>query len=373
MRANEFTAIDLCSGSGGVTTGYKAAGVKILAAVDIDSNSRATYAENHPEVKLLPDDLARLDPESLLRITAVQVGELDVLTACVPCQTFSSLGRKNRKEDDPRNRLVERIGDFVDKILPRAVVMENVPPLRGDCRFARLVERLRIMGYGVWHDVVDAAKFGVPQRRRRLVLIALRGFADEEVPALNPEHPLLRNRCEERTVRDAFRLLRHRRDCDVLSKPRLNYPKIVADRIAAIPLNGGSRTSLPAELELSCHSGLGKKDRNTAAGNVYGRMTLDEVAPTLTTRCTTPACGRFLHPWENRAITLREAAILQTFPVDYRFEGGIMSIQAQIGNAVPPKLAEAIAIIVRDALERSARNQDGTQGASSTSASGFVS
>jgi DNA (cytosine-5)-methyltransferase 1 len=373
VRTVEFEAIDLCSGPGGVTTGYKAAGIKVLAAVDIDSNSRATYASNHPEVRLLSDDLADLEPAHLLKIAGINPGELGVLTACVPCQTFSSLGRKNRKKDDPRNRLVERIGNFVEDITPRAVVMENVPPLRDDYRFKRLVRRLRCMGYGVWHDVVDAAKFGVPQRRRRLVLIALKGFPDEAVPALDHEDPLLRNHCEERTVRDAFRLLRRRRDGDVLSSPRLNYPKIVADRIAAIPLNGGSRTSLPAELELSCHGELGKKDRKTAAGNVYGRMALDEVAPTLTTRCTTPACGRFLHPWENRAITLREAAVLQTFPVNYRFEGGVMSIQAQIGNAVPPKLAEAIAIIVRDALERSAQDQDGTQGAYSTGASGFVS
>lgn len=371
--AVKLEALDLCSGPGGVTTGYKAAGIRVLAAVDIDSNSRATYAANHPEVGLLSDDLAKLEPDRLLEVVGLNPGELGILTACVPCQTFSSLGRKNRKEDDPRNRLVERIGDFVESIAPRAVVMENVPPLRNDSRFIRLVERLRSMGYGVWHDVVDAAKFGVPQRRRRLVLIALKGFTDEAVPVLNPKHPLLRSHCEGRTVRDAFRTLRHHRRSDVLSRPRLSYPEIVANRIVAIPPNGGSRTSLPAELELSCHGELGKKDRKTAAGNVYGRMTLDEVAPTLTTRCTTPACGRFLHPWENRAITLREAAVLQTFPVDYRFKGGIMSIQAQIGNAVPPKLAEAIAIIVRDALERAVLDQDGVQDARSACPSTFVS
>ncbi len=373
VSAKLLKAVDLCSGPGGVTTGYKAAGVRILAAVDIDSKSRATYAANHPEVKLFPDDLANLAPEHLLEIVGVKSGELDILTACVPCQTFSSLGRKNRKEDDPRNRLVERVGDFVRAIAPRAVVMENVPPLRDDHRFIRLVERLRCLGYGVWHGVVDAARFGVPQRRRRLVLIALLGVKDEAVPALDHRHPLLLKHCQGKTVRDAFRLLRRRRTGDRLSKPRVDYPDIVAERIAAIPSNGGSRTSLPAELELSCHVALGKRERKNSAGNVYGRMVLDDVAPTLTTRCTTPACGRFLHPWENRAITLREAALLQTFPVDYRFEGGVMSIQAQIGNAVPPKLAEVIAILVRDALERSRPDQVGNQDASSTRTATFVS
>lgn len=341
-----LTAIDLCPGPGGATAGYKAAGIRVLAAVDIDRHARATYAANHPEVKLLSDDLAKLEPRRLLIINGLNPNELDILTACITCQTFSSLGRKDRRKDDPRNRLVHRVGDFVEEMTPRAVVMESVPLLATEHRFKLLVARLRRLGYGVWHGVVDAATFGVPQHRRRLVMIALRGALDSNVPKLEPNHPLLRSYQQHKTVRDAFRLLRYRQPGDPLSRPRTQYPKSVAERIAAIPPNGGSRKSLLAALELACHTKLSK----AAASNVYGRMTLDDPAPTLTTRCTTPACGRYLHPWANRAITLREAAVLQTFPVDYHFEGGSMAIQSQIGNAVPPRLAEAIAVLVKDAL-----------------------
>jgi DNA (cytosine-5)-methyltransferase 1 len=347
--ASILRAIDLCSGTGGVTTGYAAAGINVLAAVDTDANARATYAANHPKVELFSDDLLKLDPVTLLTRLSLAPGELDILTACVPCQTFSTLGRKHRRNDDRRNRLVYRVGEFVVVLRPRAVVLENVPPLADDLRFKRLVARLRRLSYGVWFDVVDAADFGVPQRRRRLVMIALRGWRDEDVPALSPDHPLLRARVTRQTVAKALSVVeREALADDPLAKPKTNYSLLVAQRIAAIPRDGGSRSSLPSDLKLACHNSM----RQMAAGNVYGRMRLDDVAPTLTTRCTTPACGRFLHPLEDRAITLREAACLQTFPVDYVFKGGRMSIEGQIGNAVPPKLAEAIAILVADALAK---------------------
>lgn len=344
--ANRLSAIDLCSGAGGVTEGYKAAGIRVLAAVDTDQEARATYAANHPEVKLFGDDLLQLDPLDLLRHIGLKPGQVDVLTACVPCQTFSTLGRKHRVKNDRRSQLISRIGDFASVIKPRAVVMENVPPLEKDVRFRRLLGRLHRLGFGLWHQVVDAADFGVPQRRRRLVLIAIKGLQDEEVPVVHVDNPLLAAFVKRRTVRDAFSSLDQCSSDDPLAKPRTKYPLLVERRIAAIPVNGGSRSSLPRRLALDCHRNV----RGTAAGNVYGRMDFDDVAPTLTTRCTTPACGRFIHPTENRAITLREAACLQAFPLGYRFSGGIMAIQAQIGNAVPPRLAEAIGTVVRGAL-----------------------
>lgn len=349
LAIRSLRAIDLCSGPGGVTTGYKAAGIKVLAAVDTDADARATYTANHPEVVLFSDDLLKLNPETLLEKLSLSPSELDILTSCVPCQTFSTLGRKHRRKNDRRNRLVRRVGDFVAVLKPRAVVMENVPPLADNLRFKRFVARLQRLGYGVWFDVVDAADFGVPQRRRRLVMIALRGWRDEDVPVLSPDNLLVRPHITRRTVADALAMVAQEAHVDdPLAKPRTDYAPLVARRIAAIPRDGGSRGSLPTDLKLACHSSM----RKTAAANVYGRMKLDDVAPTLTTRCTTPACGRFLHPVENRAISLREAACLQTFPVGYTFKGGRMSIESQIGNAVPPKLAEAIAILVTDALNR---------------------
>jgi DNA (cytosine-5)-methyltransferase 1 len=341
------TAIDLCSGAGGVTTGYKAAGIRVLTAVDVDEEARQTYEANHPEVTVLSDDLNDLDPKKLLRETGIKKASLDVLTACVPCQTFSSLAKQKRSSKDPRNRLVLRIADFVETLSPRAVIMENVPQLKGDRRFQLLLGRLRRLGYGTWFDVVDAADFGVPQRRRRLVLIALKDVPDDDVPALESDHPALRRLRRRATVRQALKRVRLHARRDPLARPRTKYPPTVAKRIAAIPPNGGGRRSLEGDLELTCHSKLKK----SGAASSYGRMKYDDVAPTLTTRCVTPACGRFLHPRANRAITLREAAALQTFPLRYVFKGGTMAVQSQIGNAVPPRLSRAIALVVLDALK----------------------
>jgi DNA (cytosine-5)-methyltransferase 1 len=190
----------------------------------------------------------------------------------------------------------------------------------------------------------------VPQRRRRLVLIALRGVRDQEVPKLVAGHPAVRSLRVRNTVRDVLRLVRTRARRDPLARPRTRLPALVAKRIAAIPPNGGGRTSLTPKLQLACHSELGA----SGAGSSYGRMRYDDIAPTLTTRCVTPACGRFLHPRANRPISLREAACLQTFPLSYSFIGGGMSVQAQIGNAVPPRLAKAIALVVADALRKRA-------------------
>jgi DNA (cytosine-5)-methyltransferase 1 len=235
--------------------------------------------------------------------------------------------------------------------------MENVPLLATHTRFLRTVRRLRKLGYGVRYDIVDAASFGVPQRRKRLALIAIKGLADAEVPALTVEHPSLAEFAQRQTVRQAFATPVDSSVPDDLNAPRLVYPEIVARRIAAIPPDGGSRSALPIELQLACHKRLVQR----GSGNVYGRMRWDDVAPTLTTRCTTPACGRYLHPEENRAITLREASILQSFPPAYIFKGGTMAIQAQIGNAVPPRLAQAIATLVLQACRLLEETRSGSR------------
>jgi DNA (cytosine-5)-methyltransferase 1 len=330
-----------------VTTGYKAAGLQVVGAVDIDADAVATFAANHPDVCLTRHDLLTLDAKKFRRSLKLGRRRLDILTICAPCQSFSSLSAKHRRRNDPRNGIVSALTTFVEVFKPRCVVMENVPLLATKRRFKDLVRGLRRAGYGVRFDVINAADFGVPQTRRRLVLLAMHGVRESEVPKLTPQHPAIRRRVARRTVRDTLSRVRPRAG-DVLSRTR-KYPQLVARRIAAIPKDGGSRASLPEDLRLDCHT---KSSDKTACGNVYGRMRWDDVAPTLTTRCTTPACGRFLHPTKNRAITLREAAVLQTFPADYAFTGGHMSISAQIGNAVPPKLATLIGLVVSAALAK---------------------
>lgn len=351
-RSSPLVAVDVCCGAGGVTSGFKNAGLDVVAALDFDKDARDTFAANHPRVTLLDDDLLDLSPVSFLRKAGLKRGQIDVLTACVPCQPYSSLGAAHKAKDDPRYKLVARVGDYVKTLAPRALVMENVPGLIHDVRFKRLVARLRKLKYGVWCDVVRASAFGVPQTRRRLVVIALRGQSDDKVPALTPDHSALAGlSLNPGTVRSVLGTVAKRvRKRDPLHAHRTTFRKrTVATRIAKIPHNGGDRKDLPPHLRLQCHREL-HKAKKSGSRNVYGRMVWDSLAPTLTTRCVTPACGRFLHPEEDRPITLREAAALQTFPINYAFKGGTMSVQSQIGNAVPPALARAVALIVKDAL-----------------------
>lgn len=332
------TAVDLFAGAGGVTAGLKTANATVLAAVEKDPIAAATYAANHPEVRLFTSDITDVEPVDLLRSTNLVPGELELLAACAPCQGYSTLGP--RRPDDPRNDLVLRVADFVEVIRPRTVAFENVPQLARDGRFVAFLERLRALGYGVRADVVDAADFQVPQRRRRIVVLAADGVSDREVPELNPTDAAGGDQPARVSVRDAFAGLPRLDSGNLLHTSRI-YPELVLARIRAVPKDGGSRRDLPPELRLRCHDNLGGN-----AASVYGRMRWDDVAPTLTTRCTSPSCGRFLHPEEDRAITLLEAAALQTFPTvgerAYHFEGGRMAIEAQIGNAIPMRLAKAI-------------------------------
>lgn len=325
------TAVDLFSGAGGVTTGLKLAGATVVSAVEMDPVAAQTYRLNHEEVNLIEEDIRNVDPLSLIIGSELGVGDLTLLTACAPCQGFSSLGK--RVIADPRNDLVLTVVNFVEALRPQFVAFENVPRLANDSRFKTFVDRLRSISYGVRYGVVDAADYLTPQRRRRLVLSAVRGCADEDVPALRPATSL---EPRPKWVCHAFATLPSLDSGDRLHlTPK--YPKEILDRIRAIPHNGGSRVDLPEELWLECHKKMTK-----GASAAYGRMKWHDVAPTLTTRCISPSCGRYVHPDQDRGITLREAASLQSFPIDYQFAGGRMAIEAQIGNAVPVHLAESI-------------------------------
>jgi DNA (cytosine-5)-methyltransferase 1 len=316
-----LTAVDLFAGAGGVTTGYKQAGLRVVAAVELDSKAAETYRLNHPEVEIFEKDIRRVAPNDLRQ--ALRGRSLDVLTACSPCKSYSTLARGDGKDDDKDLVLVTL--RYVRALRPRVVVMENVPRLSSDQRFSALTTSLTALGYQVWHQVLDAYEFGVPQRRRRLVLIAARGA--------QPRRP--RKSAVRRSVSHAIRRIDPR---DKLHRARA-LKGIAAKRVAAVTINGGSRQSFTGELVLACHKSL-----SGAATSVYGRMNWSRPAPTLTTRCTTPSCGRFLHPFANRPITLREAACLQSFPRRYKFAGARGDVERQVGNAVPVEMARRIAV-----------------------------
>lgn len=337
-------AVDLFAGAGGSTVGLKQAGFDVVGAIESDRDAAGTYAENHRDVELFEGDIREVSPIEFRDALRLRRGELDMLNACPPCQGFSTLGVGN--VEDERNTLVSIVLPFIDALLPRGFVLENVPGLRGDRRLDALLSEARALGYAVETYIVNAVDFGVPQRRRRVIAVGVYSRDEDAFPddllellprSFRREPPPILE-----VLAEAGPILGTR---DPVHRARKNSPT-VQQRLRSIPLNGG-RFDLPAVQQLACHKSLGRRRNATSA---YGRLRLDEPAPTLTTRCTTPACGRFVHPTEHRGISLREAALIQTFPRRYRFSGTYQAIEAQIGNAVPARLAAGLGLAVAELL-----------------------
>lgn len=332
---SKFNAIDIYSGSGAVTEGLKAEGITVLAAVDNDPIACETYRLNHPEVHLCKTDIRTLNPTDI-RVSIDFSGQLDLLIVCAPCQPFSSQNRK-RTPDDPRADLVLESLKFVKEFEPTIVFFENVPGIANSEPLVSLRQKLATLGYFLGEPKnLNAADCGVPQRRERCIMLAARRV--EQVEAFYASITPLPNVTVRQTIGSLRQLCSGERDPkDPLHFAR-NHQSLTLQRLQHIPKDGGSRSSLPAELELECHKG-----RNNDFPDVYGRMRWDDVAPTLTTGCTDVTKGRFAHPRDNRAISLREAALLQSFPPHYRFFGNSGQIARQIGNAVPVNMIRTLA------------------------------
>jgi DNA (cytosine-5)-methyltransferase 1 len=324
-----------------LSEGLRKAGFEIIGAIDADATATKTYKLNHPQVTTWTSDVRHLSAETVRRKLNIKKRQLDLLAGCPPCQGFSTMRTLNgsRSNRDKRNDLLFEFLRFVEELRPKAVMMENVPGLAADGRFRRFCDRLEQLGYLGEYQVLDAAQFGVPQRRQRLIYLAGRGMK----PRFATPSEMTR------TVRHAISSLRPAgRSGDPLhDMPERRSPE-VRELIKAVPKNGGGRTDLPRKLYLDCHKSCdGFKD-------VYGRMAWDKVAPTITTGCFNPSKGRFLHPTRDRAITIREAALLQGFPASYKFDvnDGKVALAMMIGNAFPPPFIAAHARSISEVLER---------------------
>ena len=347
-------AIDLFAGGGGLTVGLKRAGFRVALAVDLEEQAVRTYAANHLDVHV-----ARLDVKEVSRDfcrSVLKDRAIDLLAGCPPCQGFTSLTSKYRT-DDPRNQLVVEMCRLAKDVRPRAIMMENVPGLMRSEIYKQMRQELGEAGYLVSDGVLQVADFGVPQSRRRLVMVAGRGFT---IQLAKPTH----SDAEEdglacwRTVRQA---IGHSRGSPLTLKEaksgagvqnanwhvvRTLSPQNLARIRAARP--GRTWPSLPEELRPRCHRG-----GYNGFTNVYGRMEWDRPSPTITGGCTTLSKGRFGHPEEDRTISVREAALLQTFPEDYVFDTPYMEHVCNIiGNALPCDFAEVVARQCYEALDR---------------------
>lgn len=330
------TAIDLFSGCGGLSVGLKHAGFKVVCAVEIDPKAQETYSLNHPAVRLVPSDIRKVRVLPLMRELGLKKGQLDLLAGCPPCQGFSRIRTRNKcsADTDARNDLIFEFLRLIRGFRPKAVMLENVPALKDDSRFEIFWAEMQRMGYRGEPEIQDAAKFGVPQRRRRLIYLAVRG----KYPM-----PKLAANSKVKTVRDAIGGVGPAGTSGdaIHDIPENRAPKTLA-LIRAVPHDGGSRTDLPKQFRLACH------EATDGFHDVYGRMSWGQPAPTITGGCHNPSKGRFLHPEHDRAITLREAALLQGFPRSYRFNAkhGKEAIALMIGNALPPPFISAHATAV---------------------------
>lgn len=340
----KLSAIDLFCGCGGLTVGLKQAGFRVVGALDVDPLAIESYGLNHRRTKIWANDIRQIAASDVLRGLGLRPGDLDLLAGCPPCQGFSALRTLNgsRSISDSSKDLVFDFLRFVRVLRPKAVMMENVPGLAEDLRMGELSNGLRSLGYKCHHRILDAADYGVPQRRRRLILLA----------GESGEIPFGDVAARRVTVRDAIGgLLPAGKSGDPLHDlPEKRKPQVV-ELIAQIPRDGGSRSDLSDDWQLPCHKEC------DGFSDVYGRMAWDSVAPTITSGCVNPSKGRFLHPIQNRCITLREAALLQGFPPDYRLslKRGKFEAARMIGNALPPEFIRRHASKVRAHLSRVGR------------------
>jgi DNA (cytosine-5)-methyltransferase 1 len=346
-------AVDLFAGCGGLTSGLRAAGFDVVAAIEKDSDAASTYAANHRDVLLYQQDIRRVSAAGLLRALDLPRREtLDLIAGCPPCQGFTRLTEKRRRRD-PRNALISEFLRFVTVLRPKACMLENVPGLltRGKRYFSRLCEGLRRAGYYVEYDVVELADYGVPQFRKRLIVL---GVLHEPMPIPEPTHgePGSRRR-PWKTVRNAIGKLPSPPARSVIRAGQAvplyqwHYARDISDavrlRLKYARRNGIGRKSFPASLRLACHN-----RRPDGFYDVYGVMVWDRPAPTITSGCTNASKGRFGHPAEARPVTAVEAALLQTFPTGYKFKGsGVDSVAAQIGNALPRRFARVVGKAIR--------------------------
>jgi DNA (cytosine-5)-methyltransferase 1 len=333
-------AIDLFSGCGGLTLGLTQAGFRVVGAVENDPLAVETYKANHKRVIIWEQDIRKLSGAEVMRRLKIRPGQLDLLAGCPPCQGFSTMTTLNgRIGQNEQNDLVFEFLRFVRVMRPKTVMLENVPKLAGNRRFKTLHAELQRLGYEVNYSVLNAANYGVPQRRRRLILVA--GYG-KTIPFGEVANKKI-------TVRNAFAKLGRRAKTDELHNLPETRSRKVEELIRHIPHNGGSRLDLGNHRQLECHRKCdGFKD-------VYGRMAWDKVSPTITGGCCNPSKGRFLHPTKNRTITLREAALLQSFPPSYFFSlrRGKFPAAQMIGNALPPEFIRRHAGQIRAALTKS--------------------
>ena len=337
-------AIDFFCGAGGLTRGLLDAGIQVLAGVDNDERLRQTYETNNVPSQFRCEDIKEIDIENLRQDLGIEPGDVVLYAACCPCQPFSTLNQM--KGQDDRKDLLLAFAELVEQAPPDFILVENVPGLNtayGKDIYDRFIEIIKKAGFNEpYADFLDAHDYGVPQVRKRFILLASR-HGKAFPPRRHPHKPKVKQAIKKypRLADGGKSKKFHNHE----TRKLMPHHKVI---VKAVPKNGGSRRDVAdTSILLKCH-----QEKPNVHKDVFGRMAWDEPAPTLTCRCTDVYCGRFVHPSQNRGISLREAAALQTFADDYEFFGTFFHIADQIGNAVPVKLAKQLGKAVQKSLRQ---------------------
>lgn len=350
MTTTKIKVIDLFCGIGGLSHGLIKEGLDVVAGIDNDDSCKFGYEYNN-RAKFIHKDILEITANDINRLFGKKEKTIRVLAGCAPCQPFSKLNLKRitSKELEPLGKFAQ----LIDETKPEIVSMENVSGLANMKKypiFKTFVDTLKNNGYNYKYEIVDASEYGVPQKRKRLVLLASR-FGEIELIKRTHKNKKI-------TVRDVIRSLEPLKDGEISKNDPLHRARklspINLKRIKATPHDGGNSDSWSEDLVLDCHK---KESGKTYSGTVYGRMRWDEPAPTMTTQCIGLGNGRFGHPEQDRAISLREAAIFQTFPQRYKFVAPsepiiVAHIAKFIGNAVPVKLGAVIGRSIKKHIEQ---------------------
>ena len=330
-------AIDFFCGAGGLTRGLLNAGIEVLAGVDNDERLRETYIHNNEPSRFINSDINKIQIHRLREILGIQDQDATLYAACTPCQPFSTLNRLQGK--DKRKILLLSFARIVKESPPDFIIVENVPGLNnaiGKEIYKKFLKALKKCGFTEAADLLDAKHFEVPQTRKRFILVASRhGSISLPSPETDANRFTTVRECIEKYPVIANGEASTAYANHIAKKLKPHLLRIVE----AVPKDGGSRQDVAdTSILLECH----QRNPNVHK-DVFGRMVWDAPSPTLTCRCIDVYCGRFTHPEQDRGISLREAAALQTFGDDYEFFGkSFLGISRQIGNAVPVKLAEQL-------------------------------
>jgi DNA (cytosine-5)-methyltransferase 1 len=341
--ARRLISIDLFAGCGGLTLGMEKAGFSTRVAIEIDSCAVSAFKLNHKKTKIIQKDIREIDIDNIKKL--LKGKPLHLLAGCPPCQGFSSIRKLNRNKNvkDNRNNLVLEYFRYVKELKPLTIMMENVPGLKNYYLFKEIVKGLTKLGYNPKIEIVNVKDYGVPQSRRRLVMIG----------SLLGDLQLAKATHKNVTVRKAIGNLGDVKNTkDSVHKIYANHSPRILEMIKLIPKNGGSRKDLPEKYILKCH-----KKKNVGFADIYGRLRWDNISTTITGGCLNASKGRFLHPEKNRTITAREAAILQSFPKYYKFPTDINkdSLALLIGNALPPKFSYIQSLNIKNHLNEHLR------------------